>query len=279
MISLTTGAAVAKDIFPVLGPAGSTFLRLGVAGLILLSLRQPWKHTMRSEQWKWTVIYGAILGSMNLQFYYAIERLPIGLAIAIEFVGPLAVTLFLSRHWSDLVWAGLAFLGVCLVMPQVDSSASIDMIGVMFALGAAAAWAAYIVVGRRVGNLVPAANATSYGMIMGCLLVAPFGLVPSLKLAKHLELIPSALAVGLLSSAIPYSLEIVALKSLNAKTFGIVLSLEAAIGAMAGFLILHESLSAIQVVAMCCVMAASVGSIVTSDRLKKADLEKQTASP
>lgn len=275
MVSITAGAAIAKDIFPILGPAGSTFLRLAVAGLILVVVRRPWMNSLNSRQWRWTLIYGAVLGLMNLLFYFAIARLPIGLAIAIEFLGPLAVTLSLSRHIWDLLWALLAFVGVCLMMPQVNSSVAVDLIGVLFALGAAAEWASYILIGRKAGNLVPAANATAYGMIVGCLLAAPFGAVPALQLVNHPAVIPAALAVGLLSSAIPYSLEMVALKHLSAKTFGILLSLEAAIGALSGFLILHENLSAIQLLAIFCVMVASAGSIVSSDRLQKKDLQAE----
>lgn len=263
MVSLTIGASLAKMLFPILGPTGTTLLRLSFAAIILLAISRPWRTRLARAQWKWISFYGAILGLMNCFFYLATERLPIGLAIGIEFLGPLAVAIGLSRTRKDFVWALLALTGVALILPRTETS-SVDMLGVVFALTAAFFWAAYILVGKQLGQRVPAAAATSYGMAVGALVAFPIGLSAAIPIVEHLHLIPIAIAVGILSSAIPYSLEMTAMKNLDSKTFGILLSLEPAIGALSAFALLSERLTALQVLAIACVIAASIGSTLSN---------------
>ena len=267
MSSLTVGASMAKSLFSVMGPAGTTVVRLAIAALILIGVRRPWKNQMNAKQWRWIVYYGAGLGLMNLFFYLSIERLPIGLAIGIEFLGPLTLALCLSRTARDLVWAFLALIGIGLILPHTNAS-EIDLLGVFYALIAAGFWAYYILISKKIGEFEPGANSTGYGMIVGSLMALPFGATGAAQLSEHLHLIPIALCVGLFSSAIPYSLEMKALRNLDAKTFGIVLSLEPAIGAMAAFLILNEAMTSLQLIAVAFIVTASIGSTLFSRPVK-----------
>lgn len=271
MFSLTIGGSMAKSLFPAMGPVGTTFLRLGIASLILIALRRPWRTTLNRRQWAWTATYGVTLGFMNMFFYLAIARLPIALAIGVEFMGPLTLAVCLSQNARDIFWAVLALIGIVLILPQTHT-ASADLIGIGFSLCAAAFWAAYIVVGRKIGGFVPTAHATAYGTGIGALLIAPFGLAPAMALWDHPALIPFAICVGIFSSAIPYTLEISAMKRLDPKTFGILLSLEPAVGALSAFLLLGERLTPIQGLAVSCVIAASVGSTLSSRRSTKPQL-------
>jgi inner membrane transporter RhtA len=279
MISLTLGASIAKTLFPLAGPSGTTVIRLGLAAMMLVIVWKPWRRKLTRAELKLILAYGVGLGVMNLTFYEAISRLPIGLAIAIEFLGPLGVAFFYSRTKLDVVWALLALLGIILILPLSTQQAPIDLVGVGFALIAAVAWAFYMIIGRKAGSSIHAGTVTTFGLLFGCLTVLPIGGMKALSLLQHLEFIPSALAVGLLSSAIPYSLEMMALKRLDSKNFGILLSLEPAIGAMSAYFVLSERLTITQLVAVACVMTASAGSTITSHKKSKNEVKNQAAVP
>lgn len=264
MLSLTLGASIAKGLFPVLGAAGVTFLRLGIGTVILFAVWRPWRARIPREQRGIIVVYGVVLGVMNLGFYEAIARLPVGIAIALEFLGPLSLAFFMSKGRLDVLWAMLALAGVVLLLPLTKVQARLDVVGIVFALAAGAAWAAYIVVGKKAGADSHPGSVTALGMLMGTLTAAPFGVVPVGAAVWTPAMALAALAVGLLSSAIPFSLEMAAMRHLDSKTFGILVSLEPAFGAVAAFLLLHERLTWVQCLAIAGVMAASIGSTVTS---------------
>ena len=262
MISLTTGASMAKQLFQVAGAPGTVVVRLGIGALLMCAFWRPWRSRLSREAVKWIVLYGICLGSMNLCFYLAISRLPIGLAIAIEFLGPLSLALYHSRHALDFLWALLAASGVFLILPLAGVGGA-DVRGVLYALGAALMWALYIVLSKKVGKLTSAGTAATLGTAVGFLAIAPFCARAAAPLLGNSALLVTALGVGFLSSALPYSLEMVALKSIPEKTFSLLMSVEPAIGAIAGFVLLGEHLTVRQLGAIGCVILASVGSTVS----------------
>lgn len=272
MLSIAIGASTAKGLFPVLGPSATAFVRVGVAAIVLLAVWRPWRAPLSRQQAMPIVTYGMVLGILNLTFYEAMARLPIGIAIAIEFLGPLSVAFFMSRGRLDILWATLALVGVALLLPLTSIQRSIDPVGIAFALMSAVAWGCYIVIGKKAGASMHPGYATAIGTTVGFLSIAPFGAMAAWQVEWHYSLAITAIAVGVLSSAIPFSLEMIALKHLDSKTFGILLSLEPALGAMAAFLMLNEKISIIQCLAIGCVMTASIGATITSRAQSKAVL-------
>lgn len=260
MVSIQFGASVAKGLFPVLGPEGTTAFRCGLAALMLVSLARPWRALPPRAALLSVALYGASLGAMNLLFYLSLARIPLGVAVALEFTGPLAVALLGSRRARDLLWVTLAAAGIGLILPLSHGQRRLDPVGVAFALGAGACWALYIVLGRRAGRAVRGSEATALGMLCAALVVAPLGVLRAGPRLLVPALWPRALAVAVLSSALPYSLEMHALRRLPARTFGVLMSLEPALAALAGLLVLHERLSPRQGLAIALVIAASAGS-------------------
>ncbi|MCC0808768.1 DMT family transporter [Methylobacterium sp. W2] len=273
ILSLVIGTSFAKQLFPVIGAEGTSAYRVTLAALLLLAVWRPWRRTLGRRDAGVVVLYGLVLGGMNLLFYLSLRTIPLGLAIAIEFVGPLTVAVASSRRAVDLVWVALALLGLCLLLPLDRASAGLDPVGVACALGAALCWALYILVGQRAGHL-PGGQAVALGMSVAALVILPFGIAQAGMALLSPSLVMAGLAVAILSSAIPYSLEMVALRGLPRQTFGILLSLEPVCGALAGFLILGERLTPLQGAAIACIMAASVGSTVGAYRAKRVDLRQ-----
>jgi inner membrane transporter RhtA len=261
IISLCVGSSFAKRIFADVGAEGATALRVTFAAIILLSIWRPWRLSLSSKEAKSIFLYGITLGSMNLLFYLAISRLPVGLAIAIEFIGPLALAIFSSRRAIDFVWIAFAVLGLGLLLPFKPEAGSLDLLGVAYALGAAVCWALYIVLGKRAGR-GHAGQVTSLGMTIAALVALPFGIARAGMQLINPEYLGVGLAVGILSSAIPYSLEMYALTRLPKQTFGILLSLEPAVGAIAGLLVLGEVLTLWQWMAVGSIIVASAGCTV-----------------
>lgn len=259
IVSLTVGTSFAKHLFPALGAQGTSAYRVGFAALILLAFWRPWRIPLSAKDAGIIALYGTILGAMNLVFYLAVARIPLGLAIAIEFTGPLAVAMVASRRLIDFVWIGFAVLGLGLLLPINQSASSLDPLGVVYALVAGVCWALYILCGKRMGH-IHGGQATSLGMLTAALLVFPVGLAHAGTSLLNPSLILTGLGVGFLSSALPYSLEMVALKHLPKQTFSILLSLEPAVGALAGLVILGESLTPMQWVAIASIIVASVGT-------------------
>jgi inner membrane transporter RhtA len=264
MVSVQSGASIAKGLFPSLGAAGVTSLRLGLAAAIVVAIGRPWRHRLPRAAWLPILAYGASLGCMNLCFYMALSRIPLGVTVALEFTGPLAVALASSKRPLDVVWAAMAASGILLLVPPHADAAALDRVGMAYALAAAGGWACYIVFGQRASRLAPGSAVTGWGMCAGAALVVPFGIAATGAAWRDATVLPLAMAVAILSSAIPYSLEMIALRQLPARTFGILMSLEPAIASLAGLVFLRERLSAPQTAAILLVMAASLGSATSA---------------
>ena len=264
MVSLQYGATIAKNLFPAVGAAGTSALRVGFSALILIAVWRPWRRSLALREAGWIALYGITLGVMNLLFYLAIARLPLGPAVAIEFAGPLAIALIASRRTTDFLWIGVAVAGLGLLLPIAPTS-PLDPLGVALALGAALAWALYILFGQRAGR-IDGGQAVSLGMLVAALVAAPFGLAEAGAALLAPGVLMAGLLVALLSSALPYSLEMVALRRLDRKSFGVLMSLEPAVAACAGFALLGERLGAVQWLAIGLVIAASAGITATSRR-------------
>jgi inner membrane transporter RhtA len=256
ILSVQVGAALAKHLVHAVGSFGAVALRLFFAAAVLLLL---WRPSLRMNRRAWTVVlaYGVILGVMNLCFYLALARLPLGIAVTIEFLGPLAVALVGSRRWLDAFWALLAAGGVALLM---EGRGDVDLLGVLFALAAGACWGLYIVVGAALGRHTTEGNGLAVGMVVAALVTVPFGLAGGGMALVQPRLLVEGLGVALLSSVIPYSLELEALRKIPPRVFGILMSLEPAVAALIGLIVLHESLHWSQWIAVLCVVAASAGA-------------------
>ena len=265
--ALGVGTSLAKQLFPLIGAQGTSALRVGFAALILICIWRPWRWSLNRQQAVSLLVFGIALGGMNLMFYMALRDIPFGLAVAIEFSGPLAVAIYYSRRAVDFVWLALAVLGLALILPLGnigggETGLHLSPVGIACAIGAAVCWAAYIVLGRRL-NHIPSGQAVSLGLLCAALVVVPFGVAEAgVKL-----LTPSILLFGLMvaaiSSALPYSLEMLALRRLPPATFGIALATEPAIAAFMGMLLLSENLTLTQWSAIGCIMAAAMGSAMT----------------
>lgn len=269
MVSIQSGASLAKQLFPLLGAQGTTTLRIGFAALILCAIWRPWRRKLTPAQIRHLLFYGLALGSMNLQFYLALQKIPLGLTVALEFTGPLSLALFASRRKLDFLWAFLAGLGILLVLPLNVETAALDPWGILFALGAGACWALYIYFGQKISATLHGGFAAAIGMMIAALVVLPFGLVSAGSQLLDFKLWPTALAVAILSSALPYSLEMIGLRALPPQTFGILMSLEPAFAALAGLVFLNEKLSLMQGLAIMCIIVASGGTSLTSGEKKK----------
>lgn len=270
MISYQCGASLAKHLFPQVGAQGATAYRLGISALILLLWRRPWRRSSASENtrrrdWRALWGYGLSMGAMNLVFYMSLRTIPLGIAVALEFTGPLALALFGSRRWLDFIWIALVVAGLALLLPLRGSMQALDPAGVMYALAAGAGWALYIVLGKKAGAAY-GADAVTLGTSIGALLAIPFGIVHAGSALLSPTLLPYALGVAVLSSALPYSLEMVALTRLPARTFSTLLSLEPAIAAMAGVALLSERLSLLQWLAIATIIVAAAGTALSVRR-------------
>jgi inner membrane transporter RhtA len=263
MVSQYLGAAIAKQLFPLVGSEGVTALRVGLSALVLVLAFRPWRATLTRRGAADIAVYGFMLGCMNLLIYHAFERIPIGIAVAIEVTGPLAVVVASSRRWRDLGWVASAILGLALLLPLRTGSAALDPYGVAFALGAAFCWAMYIVFGKRASTL-DGGQGVAWGMLAASLFTVPVGIVHAGAALLQPGVLGGGLAVALLSSALPYSLEMMALRRLPRRVFGILVSSSPAVGALAGFAVLGEQLTALQWLAVVLVMAGSAGSAASA---------------
>ena len=256
-LSVNLGAAVAKHLFPVIGVEGMTAYRVGFAALILLTIFRPWRTPPSWREAVNLVIYGGVTGLMNLLIYRAFNLIPIGIAVAIEVAGPLTVAVLASHRPRDFVAVLLAVIGLYFLLPLRDAPDQLDPVGVAYALGAAVCWATYIVFGKRVSALQGGQGVVAWGMLAAALLIVPIGV----SYAGAALLTPSFMLTGLviavLSSAVPYSLEMLALRGLSRRAFGMLSSTAPAVGAIAGMLVLGEHLSLTQWLAIFSIVAAS----------------------
>jgi inner membrane transporter RhtA len=258
--SLQVGAAFAVTLFDELGPGGAAFLRLAFAALVLWAI---WRPSVEGDL-RLAGAFGVALGLMNWAIYEAIARIPLGVAVTIEFAGPLLVAVLGSRRPLDGVWVVLAAAGILLLADP--GGGSIDALGVLFALLAAVCWMAYIHLSQRTGAAFAGGSGLALAMAVGALVVLPAGLIQGEGGLAQPDLLGAALAVALASSVLPYSLELEALRRLPAAVFGVLMSLEPAVAALAGFVVLGQDLGARELVAIAMVVAASAGAAALSGR-------------
>lgn len=263
MVSLAVGTSFAKQLFPLVGAEGTSTLRVGLSALILLALWRPWRFALSRDDAGRILLYGAVLGLMNLCFYMSLRTIPLGLAIAIEFAGPLTLALVHSRKPIHFVLIALAVAGLGLLLPIWQGIERLDPVGVGYAALAGLFWALYIIFGQRLGHR-HAGQSVALGMTVAALVIAPFGFATAGTDLFVPHILGLGLVVALISSALPYSLEMIALRHLPKRTFGVMLSGEPAIGALAALVILNEQLSGLQWLAIGLIITASVGAILTS---------------
>ncbi len=269
MISIQSSGSLAKILFQQFPILTVSSLRLLLGSIILAVIFKIWQINFKQVRWKAIVSYGIALAGMNALFYLSIDRLPLGIAVSFEFIGPLSVALYYARQKFDFVWVGLAIVGLVLLFPFDQASQSLDPLGIVFALGAGAFWAIYIVAGQKPSG-VSGNHTVCLGMFVGMLCLLPIALFTGMP-ASVFE--PSNLiyfiALAVLASALPFSLEMIALRNLSALSFGTLMSVEPAIAALSGFVFLGEQLLWTQWLALTVIIAASIGCTVTTQKAKK----------
>ena len=262
VVSVQTGAAVATTLFDELGPTGTVMVRLGFAAIILTAIWRPSIAGMGGAQRRDVILFGLALAGMNACFYLALDRIPLGIGVTLEFVGPLGVAFASSRDRLDLLWAGLAGAGIVLLSPLPGGD--LDSLGCALALLAGGFWAAYIVLAERIGRSFPGGQGLALAMVVAGALLLPIGIADAGAELLSPGLLAVGLAVAILSSAIPYSLELEALRRLPRGTFGVLMSLEPAVAATIGFVGLDQGLAANEVLAIVLVVTASAGALRTA---------------
>jgi inner membrane transporter RhtA len=265
IVSVQFGAALARTHFEALGPTGAAALRLALGALILVVVFRPRVRRWSRRTWLGVVLLGLALAGMNSLIYLAIDVVPLGVAVTLEFLGPLAVALAQTRRWLDAAWALLALVGV--VVLGLDSSGATPLVGVLLALGAGAFWAGYIVANANLGRSDDAMGGLAVSMVVAAAVVVPVGAADATRaVVADPRLLAVFLLVALLTSALPYSLEVVALRRLPTRVFGVLSSLGPAVAALAGLVVLRQALGARELVALALVTAASVGVTATAGR-------------
>ncbi|MFF3565804.1 DMT family transporter [Streptomyces sp. NPDC002574] len=256
IVSVQLGSALAKHLFSAVGSFGTVALRLLFAAAVLMLF---WRPSLRMKRRAWAVVlaYGVILGSMNLCFYLSLARIPLGIAVTVEFLGPLAVALAGSRRWLDALWVALAAGGVLLL---TEGHGDLDPVGLLFALAAGTCWGLYILVGAALGRHTTEGNGLALGMAVAALVAVPFGVADSGTALIQPWVLLAGLGVALLSSVVPYTLDLEALRRIPPRVFGILMSLEPAMAAVIGLVVLQELLRWTQWIAVLCVVAASAGA-------------------
>jgi inner membrane transporter RhtA len=259
MAVFQVGAAFAKALFPAVGPPGAAALRLFYGAIMLLALMRPWRNWPRNAPLVSMLGLGLAMAGAIQMFYMSIDHLPLGIAIAIQFLGPLAVAVFGSRRLLDLLWAVLAAAGVWCLVATSASGERIDLIGVAWSVGAAVSWGAYIILGRKVTGAFGNATA-AIAVSIAAIVIIPIGIATAGPALFAPDLIPLALMVALFSAAIPFSLEFFAMPRMPPRVFAVFMSIEPAFGVLFGFLILHENLTLVQMAGIAMVIAAAAGA-------------------
>jgi inner membrane transporter RhtA len=260
VVSVQIGSAVATHIFDAVSPAGATLLRVGFGAVILLTLWRPRLRRYSRFAYRDAILFGLTTASMNLSFYSALNRIPLGIAVTLEFLGPLTLAVLGSRRALDLLWVGFAICGVLLLTPVGPAVHHIDPVGVLFAVMAGVCWSFYILLSARVGRAFTGGNGLAIALLTGGLALLPIGILTAGPRLLDARVLLVGLAVALLSAVIPYSLEMEALRSIPTRLFGVLMSTEPAVGALVGFIILRQILSPRAVAAIILIMAASIGA-------------------
>jgi inner membrane transporter RhtA len=262
VVSVQLGAAVATKLFDEIGPEGTVWLRALFAGLALWAIWRPSLRDARRRGLRDVVLFAVALAAMNLCFYESLDRIPLGIAVTLEFVGPLGVALLSTRRPADLLWAGLAAVGIVLLAPRIGGP--LDPAGVALALCAGGFWAAYIVLSARIGRLFSGGDGLAVAMALAALLLLPVGVGGAGADLLDPPVLLAAFGVAMLSSAIPYSVELEALRRLPPGTFGVLMSLEPAVAALIGYLVLGQDLQGAELLAIVLVAVASSGALGTA---------------
>ncbi|EOC0416551.1 threonine/homoserine exporter RhtA [Cronobacter malonaticus] len=275
MASIQSGASLAKSLFPLVGAPGVTALRLALGTLILVIVFKPWQLRFTRSQRMPLLVYGLALGAMNYLFYLSIRTVPLGIAVALEFTGPLAVALFGSRRPVDFLWVALAVLGLWFLLPLGQDVTHVDPLGAACALGAGVCWAIYIIAGQKAGAEHGPAT-VAIGSLIAAIVFVPIGAAAAGEALWHWSVLPVGLGIAILSTALPYSLEMTALTRLPTRTFGTLMSMEPALAAFTGMIFLGETLTLVQWLALLSIIIASVGSTLTLRRethIKSLDID------
>ncbi|EPN1638078.1 threonine/homoserine exporter RhtA [Cronobacter sakazakii] len=275
MASIQSGASLAKSLFPVVGAPGVTALRLALGTLILAVVFKPWRLRFTRSQRMPLLIYGLALGAMNYLFYLSIRTVPLGIAVALEFTGPLAVALFGSRRPVDFLWVALAVLGLWFLLPLGQDVTHVDPLGAACALGAGVCWAIYIIAGQKAGAEHGPAT-VALGSLIAAIVFVPIGAAAAGEALWHWSVLPAGIGIAILSTALPYSLEMTALTRMPTRTFGTLMSMEPALAAFTGMIFLGETLTLVQWLALLSIIIASVGSTLTLRRetqIKSLDID------
>lgn len=262
MLCVQSGASVAKQLFPVVGAAGTTALRIGLSAILLNSINRPNIKSLTQKEWMYCGFYGGSIALMNLIFYLAIQRIPLGLGVTIEFIGPLFLAIFLSRRLLDIVWALFACAGILLIVPWQTND--IDLIGLGLAALAGVFWACYIVMSSKVSKEMDSKVGISVGLVIATCIVLPIALWMGGLEKLTWTTLGLGFLIAVLSSALPFTLDLLALKQLPAKTFSVLTSMQPAFAAFSGLIFLHEFLTLTQWFSVACVVVASVGTTVFS---------------
>ena len=264
LICQEVGASFAVLLFPAVGAIGMVSLRLAFSAIVLLAVARPRMRGYRRSDWLTVIAFGIALALMNALFYEALARVPLGSTVTIEVLGPLVLSVVMSRRASSWLWAVLAFVGVVLL--SQGSFGALDPVGVAFAFGAAAMWAAYILLSARTGGKFPRLDGLAIAMTIGAVITVPFGVFSAGPAIFQPGILLLGAAVAVLSSTIPYALELIALRRLRPATFSILMSLTPAIATAAGIVILRQQLSGVAFVAIALVIAASIGAVLSASR-------------
>jgi inner membrane transporter RhtA len=259
IVSVQCGSAIATELFDTVGPVGGVMLRIVLGAVVLMAIWRPSMAALRGTGRRELLLFGIALAGMNTAFYLSLDRIPLGIAVTLEFVGPLGVAIAGSRRRLDLVWAGLAAIGIILLSPSLGDS--LDLLGAALALLAGAFWAAYILLAARVGSLFAGGSGLALAMAVAAVMLLPAGIIAGGADLLDREALALGTTVALLSSVIPYSLEIEALRRLPTAVFGVLMSLEPAAAAAVGFIALNQSLGLNEALAIACVVVASAGAL------------------
>ena len=263
MMSIQGGASIAKYLFSLLGPAGAVTLRVGIAGVMLMAFVRPKIKSFTREQWKCVLFYGLSIGLMNLTLYYGIRRVPLGIGVAIEFIGPLSVAIYASRKVTDFLWVLLAAAGIICIVPWQGGG---DLWGYIFVTVAGVMWAAYILSAGKLSAKMKSTDAVACGMCVATLLVLPVAIASGDIFKLNGKLLLLGLGVAVFSSALPFTLDLFTIKKLEAKVYSVLQSLHPVFAALSGLIFLKEHLTCLQWLAVLFIVTASAGAALSSDK-------------